>query len=194
MNNNNNILNNSAAAAASSNNNNGGSNINSNNYNSNSNTNNNNNNNAVNNVKGSVPISNINSRKVNNNHSSSNNNGGDHVVTTTRNISIPLPLPKNHSDENGDSYKKSSQQPQQNAPVKGKTAHKNDSRTADISLKGECGVTLNNVKHGGSTLKVSETEDLIHLNGPLTEDAVMKTLHARFSEKKFFVSESSIWH
>lgn len=30
--------------------------------------------------------------------------------------------------------------------------------------------------------------DLIHLMGPLTEDAVMKTLQARFNEKKYFVS------
>lgn len=33
-------------------------------------------------------------------------------------------------------------------------------------------------------------EDLIHLNGPLTEDAVMKTLQARFNEKKYFVSKN----
>lgn len=33
-----------------------------------------------------------------------------------------------------------------------------------------------------------EMEDLIHLPGPLTEDAVMKTLQARFGESKYFVS------
>lgn len=37
-------------------------------------------------------------------------------------------------------------------------------------------------------LSTSEMNDLIHLLGPLTEDAVMKTLHARFNEKKYFVS------
>lgn len=31
-------------------------------------------------------------------------------------------------------------------------------------------------------------EDLIHLQGPLTEDAVMRTLQARFNEHKYFVS------
>lgn len=31
-------------------------------------------------------------------------------------------------------------------------------------------------------------EDLIHLQGPLTEDAVMRTLQARFNERKYFVS------
>lgn len=33
-----------------------------------------------------------------------------------------------------------------------------------------------------------DMDDLIHLLGPLTEDAVMKTLQARFIEKKYFVS------
>lgn len=31
-------------------------------------------------------------------------------------------------------------------------------------------------------------EDLIHLPGPLTEDAVMRTLQARFNDSKYFVS------
>lgn len=33
-------------------------------------------------------------------------------------------------------------------------------------------------------------EDLILLQGPLTEDAVMRTLHARFNDGKYFVSLS----
>lgn len=33
-----------------------------------------------------------------------------------------------------------------------------------------------------------DMDDLIHMLGPLTEDAVMKTLQARFNEKKYFVS------
>lgn len=33
-----------------------------------------------------------------------------------------------------------------------------------------------------------DMEDLIHLQGPLTEDAVMRTLQARFNEGKYFVS------
>ena len=37
-----------------------------------------------------------------------------------------------------------------------------------------------------------EMNDLIHLMGPLTEDAVMKTLQARFNEKKYFVSSKLI--
>lgn len=31
-------------------------------------------------------------------------------------------------------------------------------------------------------------DDLIHLQGPLTEDAVMRTLQARFNDGKYFVS------
>lgn len=34
-----------------------------------------------------------------------------------------------------------------------------------------------------------DMEDLIHLQGPLTEDAVMRTLQARFNERKYFVSK-----
>lgn len=34
-------------------------------------------------------------------------------------------------------------------------------------------------------------DDLIHLQGPLTEDAVMRTLQARFKEKLNFVIYSS---
>lgn len=35
----------------------------------------------------------------------------------------------------------------------------------------------------------AELEDLIHLPGPLTEDAVMKCLHARFNNSNFYVSK-----
>lgn len=34
----------------------------------------------------------------------------------------------------------------------------------------------------------AELEDLIHLPGPLTEDAVLKCLHARFSASQLYVS------
>lgn len=33
-----------------------------------------------------------------------------------------------------------------------------------------------------------DMEDLIHLPGPLTEDAVMRTLQSRFNDNKYFVS------
>lgn len=48
-------------------------------------------------MKGSIPLnSSIHSRRLNNQQY--NNNKADHVVTT-RNISIPLPLPKNHEEQ-----------------------------------------------------------------------------------------------
>lgn len=40
----------------------------------------------------------------------------------------------------------------------------------------------------GKQRKPSEIDDLIHLPGPLTEDAVMRALQARFNENKYFVS------
>lgn len=39
-----------------------------------------------------------------------------------------------------------------------------------------------------------DMEDLIHLPGPLTEDAVMRTLQARFGEGKHFVSKTTVYH
>jgi hypothetical protein len=47
-------------------------------------------------------------------------------------------------------------------------------------------------KNGGlannvTDISPSDMNDLIHLLGPLTEDAVTKTLQARFNEKKYFV-------
>lgn len=38
------------------------------------------------------------------------------------------------------------------------------------------------------TILPKDMEDLIHLPGPLTEDAVMRTLQARFAAGKYFVS------
>jgi hypothetical protein len=62
-------------------------------------------------MKGSIPLNNnIHSRRLNNQQY--NNNNADHVVTT-RNISIPLPLPKNHEEQ-----KQLINTPQ--SPVKGK--------------------------------------------------------------------------
>lgn len=44
--------------------------------------------------------------------------------------------------------------------------------------------------NNNSELASCDMDDLIHLLGPLTEDAVMKTLQARFNEKKYFVGFS----
>lgn len=38
------------------------------------------------------------------------------------------------------------------------------------------------------SVESTDMEDLIHLPGPLTEDAVMRTLQARFKDGKNFVS------
>lgn len=49
----------------------------------------------------------------------------------------------------------------------------------------------NNKNHNNNNNNVgvnADLEDLIHLPGPLTEDAVMKCLHARFNNNEFYVS------
>lgn len=38
-----------------------------------------------------------------------------------------------------------------------------------------------------------DMDDLIHLQGPLTEDAVMRILHARFEDGKYFVSKKTFF-
>jgi len=45
-------------------------------------------------------------------------------------------------------------------------------------------------QQGNSSPK--DMQDLIHLSGPLTEHAVMRTLQARFNERRYFVSISGI--
>ena len=54
----------------------------------------------------------------------------------------------------------------------------------DISSTG----TLGRTAGGNSRTSPSTLDDLIHLAGPLTEDAVLKTLQARFYADEFFVS------
>lgn len=55
----------------------------------------------------------------------------------------------------------------------------------EIEIRKKNGYVTNNAPNELSPI---EMNDLIHLMGPLTEDAVMKTLQARFTEKKYFVS------
>lgn len=43
---------------------------------------------------------------------------------------------------------------------------------------------------GAHNVQSKDMDDLIHLQGPLTEDAVMRTLQARFNDEKYFVSFS----
>ncbi|XP_064106085.1 unconventional myosin-IXb-like isoform X2 [Macrobrachium nipponense] len=48
------------------------------------------------------------------------------------------------------------------------------------------------VRGGGMAGGAQELEDLIHLAGPLTEDAVLKTLHARFCQGHYFTNVGPI--
>ncbi|XP_058819970.1 myosin-I heavy chain isoform X2 [Topomyia yanbarensis] len=57
-------------------------------------------------------------------------------------------------------------------------------------LSGSVGVGTGNGI--GTADKTAKLEDLIHLPGPLTEDAVMRTLQTRFNEGKFFTNVGPI--
>ncbi|XP_018785879.1 PREDICTED: myosin-G heavy chain isoform X2 [Bactrocera latifrons] len=50
----------------------------------------------------------------------------------------------------------------------------------------------NSVGNGGAHKQPREIEDLIHLPGPLTEDAVMRTLQARFNDNCYFTNVGPI--
>lgn len=54
-----------------------------------------------------------------------------------------------------------------------------------------CAANNNNNNNVGAN---AELEDLIHLPGPLTEDAVMKCLHARFNNNDFYVSICTLFY
>lgn len=56
------------------------------------------------------------------------------------------------------------------------------------TVGGKDGNSGGGIAGNGSGSKTVKLDDLIHLPGPLTEDAVMRTLHTRFNEGKFFVS------
>lgn len=99
----------------------------------------------------------------------------NHVVTT-RNISVPLPLPNQEIDMKNQN---------------------NDSKEQNIMHQGKICILVIRVKFYSKPIWFTDIQkknfncdmdDLIHLLGPLTEDAVMKTLQARFNEKKYFVS------
>lgn len=58
---------------------------------------------------------------------------------------------------------------------------------ADIPAKPRI-VSPNRIVANTQKTLPKDMEDLIHLPGPLTEDAVMRTLQARFADGKHFVS------
>lgn len=49
-------------------------------------------------------------------------------------------------------------------------------------------------RHAVQTRSSANVDDLIHLPGPLTEDAVLKTLQARYYAEEFFVSFINYYH
>lgn len=146
----------------------------------------NNNNNHIANLNLKTSSSNLNGQLPNNNVSKLIGPYKNNHVVTTRNISVPLPLPNQDSD-----FKMQDHFKDRNNSINGivnivlvgflnqklflfhKDIRKKNSAAADPVV---------------SELTSIDMDDLIHLLGPLTEDAVMKTLQARFIEKKYFVS------
>lgn len=61
-------------------------------------------------------------------------------------------------------------------------------RSAGLNAPIKPRVLSPNILENVTILPPKEMEDLIHLSGPLTEDAVMKTMQARFENGKYFVS------
>lgn len=55
-------------------------------------------------------------------------------------------------------------------------------------------ITPNRTMANTQTISPKDIEDLIHLQGPLTEDAVMRTLQARYDSKKYFVSKDDLFN
>ncbi|XP_055682418.1 unconventional myosin-IXb isoform X2 [Lutzomyia longipalpis] len=122
-------------------------------------------------------------------------NSGSVPIVSPRNTSIPHPLPHQMPDI-----------PQNTSPRRG-IIDAPSLKLNGCALGG--GVTGATATCGSAGLlpglhmstnaitpakKVSpiEMEDLIHLPGPLTEDAVMKTLQARFNESKYFTNVGPI--
>ncbi|CRK99962.1 CLUMA_CG013257, isoform B [Clunio marinus] len=135
------------------------------------NNNNNNNNTVVNyNFKNSSSVINNNQlpNPISNKFIAPHKN--NHVVTT-RNISVPLPLPNTDVD------------------IKVHENHSKDRMALIHEIRKKNDFFSNN---GATELSSIDMEDLIHLLGPLTEDAVMKTLQARFNEKKYLTNVGPI--
>lgn len=54
-------------------------------------------------------------------------------------------------------------------------------------------ISVNRTVTNARKIEPKNMEDLIHLQGPLTEDAVMRALQARFNDGKYFVSNRTNW-
>lgn len=64
----------------------------------------------------------------------------------------------------------------------------------DVGKVSKTGVSGGGAGHFIKPTACTEVRDLIHLPGPLTEDAVLRTLHARFFSREYFVSTECHCH
>lgn len=72
---------------------------------------------------------------------------------------------------------------QSSRTVRPKPAYSNQ-----LPVEGETQVEIIEHRQRKDKLPLKDIDDLIHLSGPLTEDAVMKTLLTRFQNDSFYVS------
>ncbi|XP_055919443.1 unconventional myosin-Ia isoform X2 [Eupeodes corollae] len=119
-----------------------------------------------------------------------------------RNTSIPLPLPQHINDQLTANQQPFNEPQQPTRPTATTTAagpglfnspfipvvQKNINPCNGINK-----YFLNsNISRNGQQKEPNEMKDLIHLAGPLTEDAVMRTLQARFNENLYFTNVGPI--
>ncbi|XP_058058958.1 unconventional myosin-Ia [Anopheles bellator] len=144
-------------------------------------------------------------------HGSSQHNGNVLPVVSPRNTSIPYPLPHHNSTNGtmliGDTIQCGGTLPRRTAAMgfgsgsagaQYPVGHGGPivSSTGPNGAPGVGGGTLPGAGPGARTdgggTAATEMDDLIHLPGPLTEDAVMRTLHNRFNDGKYFTNVGPI--
>ncbi|CAD7080160.1 unnamed protein product [Hermetia illucens] len=111
-------------------------------------------------------------------------------IISPRNTSIPHPLPHHANAINAD-VPTCTETISQCSPGILDIPHKH---TVISHTAGSVNIISATSKktENGKQRKPSEIDDLIHLPGPLTEDAVMRALQARFNENKYFTNVGPI--
>ncbi|XP_063858660.1 unconventional myosin-IXb-like isoform X1 [Scylla paramamosain] len=143
-----------------------------------------------------------------NNSNNNNNNNKNNATTTSNTPSAPNTNPASPSTTTTTNNNKNVQPHNGTAPllplnfpVGGGTPSSggsesritlNSSNLADGLNSSQSFLADVSCVKGGMTGGVQEVEDLIHLAGPLTEDAVLKTLHARFCSSHYFTNVGPI--
>ncbi|XP_061512472.1 unconventional myosin-Ia isoform X2 [Anopheles gambiae] len=190
---------------------------NNNNNSNNNNSTNNSTNNATNNAKNHMLVTSaaqcIPSNQAGNNLNASQPNVNVLPIVSPRNTSIPYPLPHHNTSAgallHGDTVPCGGTLPRRTAMGFGGSnsiqynvgGHAGSGGLGTIVSPSGCGSGTLLTGTGPTTVHLrerqessgrNEMDDLIHLPGPLTEDAVMRTLHNRFNDGKYFTNVGPI--